>query len=90
VTNAVPPWDGDPNPPADNEQGWREATRLRAARRAWIVIWLAPEQCFRAYARMPGAKRDTALSAPTSAEMARLIDQAEQAARTPSSGKKRS
>jgi hypothetical protein len=89
VTNAVPPWDGVPNPPPDNEQGWREATRLRAAHRAWIVIWLAPEQCFRAYARMPGAKRDTALSATTSAEMFSLIGQAEQAAHTPSARKKK-
>jgi hypothetical protein len=90
VTSSVSAWDGDPKPPPDNEQGWREATRLRAARRAWIVIWLAPERRFRAYARMPGAKRDTALSATTSAEMASLIGQAEkQAAQTASSRKKR-
>jgi hypothetical protein len=90
VTNSAPPAGGVPNPPRDNEQGWGEATRLRAQHPAWIVIWLAPEKCFRAYARMPGAKRDTALSATTSAEMASLIEQAEQAARAPSSRKKRS
>jgi hypothetical protein len=90
VTNAVPPWDGDPKPPPDNEHGWREATRLRAARQAWIVIWLAPQHCFRAYRRLPGAKRDTALSAATSAELASLIGQAEQqVARTPSPRKKK-
>jgi hypothetical protein len=88
VTNAVPPWDGEPKPPLSNEQGWREATRLRTARRAWVVIWLAPDQCFRAYKRLHGARRDTALSAPTSAEMAILIDQAEQAGHTPSARKK--
>jgi hypothetical protein len=59
---------------------WREAARLRAERRGWIVIWLAPENCFRAYRRLPGARRDTALSAATAAEMAVLIGQAEQAA----------
>jgi hypothetical protein len=63
---------------------WREAARLRSRFRAWIVIWLASENCFRAYRRLPGARRDTALSATTSAEMADLIGQAEQAARTPS------
>jgi len=52
--------------------------------------WLAPENCFKAYRRMPGARRDTALSAATSAEMAGLIAEAEQAARTPPSRKERS
>jgi hypothetical protein len=62
---------------------WREAARLRSQFRRWIVIWLASEHCFRAYARLPGARRDTALSAATSGEMADLIGQAEQGARTP-------
>jgi hypothetical protein len=62
---------------------WREAARLRGEHRGWIVIWLAAENCFRAYRRLPGARCDTALSAATSAEMADLIGQAEQAARTP-------
>jgi hypothetical protein len=66
----------------NDDARWREAARLRAEHRAWIVIWLAPQHCFRAYARLPGARRDTALSAATSAEMASLIDQAEQSART--------
>jgi hypothetical protein len=42
--------------------------------------WLAAENCYRAYRRLPGARRDTAISAPTPAEMAALIGQAEQAA----------
>jgi hypothetical protein len=62
---------------------WREAERLRAEHRGWIVIWLAPEQRFRAYRRLPGARRDTALSATTPAEMADLIGQAEQGTTRP-------
>jgi hypothetical protein len=64
---------------ADSDaQRWWEAAQLRAERRGWIVIWLASERCFKAYRRLPGARRDTALSAATSAEMAALITQAEQ------------
>lgn len=56
---------------------WREAARLRREHRGWIVVWLAPENCFRAYRRLPGARRDTAISAPTPVEMTTLITQAE-------------
>jgi hypothetical protein len=59
---------------------WREAARLRREHRGWIVVWLAPENCYRAYRRLPGARRDTAISAATPPEMAALIGQAEQAA----------
>ncbi len=59
---------------------WREAARLRREHRGWIIVWLAAENCYRAYRRLPGARRDTAISAPTPAEMAALIGQAEQAA----------
>lgn len=59
---------------------WEQAARLRAEHRGWVVIWLASEARFRAYRRLPGARRDTALSAATPAEMATLIGQAEQAA----------
>jgi hypothetical protein len=65
----------------DQDACWREAARLRAEHRNWIIIWLAPEHCFRAYTRLPGARRDTAISAATPGEMADLISQAEQAAR---------
>lgn len=65
----------------DKDDGcWREAARLRKEHRGWIVVWLAPEDCYRAYRRLPGARRDTALSAATAGEMAALISQAEQAA----------
>ena len=73
----------------DEDACWREAARLRAEHRSWIVIWLAAEHCFRAYRRLPGARRDTALSAATPGELADLIGQAEQAARTPTPGKDR-
>jgi len=73
----------------DEDACWREAARLRAEHRSWIVIWLAPEHCFRAYRRLPGARRDTAISAGTPGEMADLIGQAEQAARTPTPRKER-
>jgi hypothetical protein len=71
--------------PAQHDEAarWQEAARLRAEHRRWIVIWLAPGDCFRAYRRLPGARRDTAISAATSAQMADLIGQAEQAASTP-------
>ena len=74
----------------DEDACWREAARLRAEHRSWIIIWLAAEHCFRAYRRLPGARRDTAISAATSAEMADLISQAEQAAHTPTPRKDRS
>jgi hypothetical protein len=64
----------------DQDACWREAARLRTEHRGWIIIWLAPENCYRAYRRLPGARRDTDLSAATSAEMTALIGQAEQAA----------
>jgi hypothetical protein len=67
----------------DEDACWREAARLRGEHRSWIIIWLAREHSFRAYRRLPGARRDTALSAATSAEMADLISQAEQPTRTP-------
>jgi hypothetical protein len=45
-----------------------------------VVIWLASERQFRAYRRMPGARRDTTLAAPTPDDLAALIADAE---RTP-------
>jgi hypothetical protein len=72
-----------PSSTGSDAQRWQQAAQLRAEHRCWIVIWLAPEECFRAYRRLPGARRDTALSAATPAEMAGLIAQAEHATRTP-------
>jgi hypothetical protein len=58
---------------------WREAARLRREHRAWIIIWLARDNCYRAYQRTPGACRDTALSTPTAHEMDEQISHVEQA-----------
>ena len=59
---------------------WRDAARLRREHRGWIVIWLARNNCYRAYRRIPGARRDTALSAATARDMAKQINQADRAA----------
>jgi len=76
-----PPGD---QPPADDDAGrWREAARLRREHPKWIVIWLGPIRQFRGYRRLPGARRDTALTASTPAGLASLIGQAEQTARPP-------
>jgi hypothetical protein len=69
--------------PADDAGRWREAARLHREHPRWIVIWLAPLRQFRGYARLPGARRDTALTAPTPAGLAAQIGQAEQAAHDP-------
>ena len=61
----------------------REAGRLRRERPGWVIIWLAPINEFRAYRRLPGARHDTALTAATADDLAILISNAEQAARTP-------
>ena len=66
-----------------DEACWREAARLRREHRGWIVIWLARDGCYRAYRRMPGARRDTALSAVTADDMAEQIRRAEQATARP-------
>jgi hypothetical protein len=76
------PVPGDPPPAAvdDDAHRWGEAARVRREHPRWVVIWLAPIQRFRAYARLPGARRDTALTARTPAGLAGLITHAEQAA----------
>jgi hypothetical protein len=60
---------------------WREAAQLRHDHVGWAVIWLAEAGEFRAYGRLPGARRDTALSAKTANDLAAQIEQAEQSAR---------
>ena len=49
---------------------WREAAQLRHDHVGWAVIWLAEAGEFRAYRRLPGARRDTALSAKTASDLA--------------------
>jgi hypothetical protein len=85
VTDRPSPAPGDHPPAAANDDAgrWREASRLRRDHPRWVVIWLAPIRKFRAYARLPGARRDTALTASTPDGLAAQIGQAEQAARPP-------
>jgi hypothetical protein len=79
VTDRPRPAPGAP-PAADDAHRWREASRLRREHPRWVIIWLAPIRQFRAYARLPGTRRDTALTAPTPAGLADQISHAEQAA----------
>lgn len=60
---------------------WQEAKALRAEHRGWVVVWLAAEAEFRAYRRLPGARRDTALRAATAADMTKQIVVAESSVR---------
>lgn len=66
---------GDGQEKEQNDARWREAASLRAQFRGWVVIWLAAENCFRAYPRSSTARRATGLTAPNSADMAELIKQ---------------
>ena len=63
-------------------QRWREAKELRQDHRGWIVVWLAAEAEFRAYRRMHGARRDTALRAVTAEDMTTKIIEAEKPGRS--------
>ena len=62
-----------------------QAARLRREFRGWIVIWLARDRQYKAYRRMPGPRRDTALAAAMPEALAAQITQAEQAAPRPPS-----
>jgi hypothetical protein len=79
VNDCPAPAPGDHPAAADEAGRWREAARLRRDHPRWVIIWLAPIGQFRGYARLPGARRDTALTAATPAGLAALIGQAEQA-----------
>jgi len=60
---------------------WREAAQLRHDHAGWAIVWLAEAGEFRAYKRLPGARRDTALAAATASDLAAQIGQAEQPSR---------
>lgn len=68
---------GGPAWSAENDACWREAARLRREYPRWIVIWLASVGQYRAYRRLPGARRDTTLSAATPEELAAQMTEAE-------------
>jgi hypothetical protein len=67
-------------PPGEDAVRWRDAARLRAEHSGWVIVWLARTGQFRAYKRLPGARRDTSLTAATAEALATRITAAEQAA----------
>jgi hypothetical protein len=70
---------GSQEPAADEAEDaarWQEAARLRKRHPGWVIVGLTPSREFRAYRRLPGARRDTALSAATSGALATAIEQA--------------
>ncbi|HTX86130.1 MAG TPA: hypothetical protein VME44_28420 [Streptosporangiaceae bacterium] len=73
----------DTPPPGDDAAHWRDAARLRAEHSGWVIVWLARTGQFRAYKRLPGARRDTSLTAATADALATKITAAEQAATRP-------
>jgi hypothetical protein len=62
----------------DDAACWQEAARLRQDHSGWVIIWLAPAREYRAYKRLRGARRDTALAAATPSALTAAITQAEQ------------
>jgi hypothetical protein len=68
------------SPDGDTDR-WREVARLRRDHWGWVIIWLASAGQFRAYKRLPRARRDTALTAASAGDLAAQITAAEQATR---------
>jgi hypothetical protein len=64
---------------ADDAACWQQVRQLRQAHNGWVIIWLAPARQYRAYRRLPGARRDTTLAAETPDALAALIIKAGQA-----------
>jgi hypothetical protein len=56
---------------------WHEGARLRRRHPGWVIAWAAEVAEFRAYRRLPGARRDTAVSAATADGLSAQISQAE-------------
>ena len=74
----IPGPPGEPSlSPADDAACWGQAAGLRQQFPGWIVIWLTRDRQFHAYRRMPGARRDTAVTSRSADEMAAKIMQAE-------------
>jgi hypothetical protein len=78
---AVPDPAGERHGAVVDGERWREAAQLRHNHAGWAIVWLAEAGEFRAYKRLPGARRDTALAAATASDLAAQIGQAEQSAR---------
>jgi len=65
---------------ARDDAAWREITRLRPGHPGWVIIWLSPARKYRAYKRLPGARRDTALTADTPEELSVAMTEADRSA----------
>jgi hypothetical protein len=64
---------------ADDADRWHEVARLRRRHPGWVIAWAAQVAGFRADRRLPGARRDTAVSAATADDLSAQISQAERA-----------
>jgi hypothetical protein len=71
---------------AEDDAHWREAATLRRDHPGWVVVWIASAREFRAYRRLPGARRDARLAAPTPGDLSAQITAAERASLPPSPG----
>jgi hypothetical protein len=69
--------DAGPADAGDDAACWQQARRLRRDHPGWVIIWLAPARQYRAYKRLPGARRDTALAAATPQALATAISRAQ-------------
>ena len=75
--------DNSPDSPcADDKENVQAAMELRRQRPQWVVVWSVSLQRFSA-GPLFRAPRGTDLTAPTITALAALMDQAEQAARSP-------
>jgi hypothetical protein len=69
----------------DDADRWHEVARLRRRHSGWVIAWAAEVAEFRAYRRLPGTRRDTAVSAATADDLSAQIGQAGQATHRPPS-----
>ena len=77
--------DNSPDSPcADDQENVQAAIELRRQRPQWVVVWSVSLRRFSA-SPLFRAPHGTELTAPTITELAALMDQAEQAARSPHS-----
>jgi hypothetical protein len=81
VNEPASPAGGDATAPDDDAARWQAAAQLRSQNPGWLIVWLARIGQFRAYPLI-SARRGTALTAPTTDELAMQIHQAVQAAHT--------
>jgi hypothetical protein len=63
----------------DDVDRWEAVAQLRRRHRGWAIVWAPQVAEFRAYRRLPGSRRDTAVSAATADDLSAQISQAERA-----------